>query len=224
MEREGFVRWRNNGWQWVGWNVDRSTWCKVMGSMIDCRWMQVYEHTEWSQGSTAWLMSRIELMTEDCRSEVNSPKIANITQSISNNLKSIQVDCRHDPHNSAHLLLRARQVVWQEQDFGLITDFRNTMKWTANRHQWLWPYFTNNCLLYSPEVQNISLRHRSHIHISALVFTSFSSLFSVISLNFSSTKLMHCISCLLQKLAHIYISQCSLVSHNMMPLPIVTSA
>ena len=89
MEREGLVRWRNNGWQWVGWNVDRSTWCKVMGSMIDCRWMQVYEHTEWNQGSTGWLVGRIELITEDCRSEMNSVKITNITQTISNNLKSI---------------------------------------------------------------------------------------------------------------------------------------
>ena len=57
--------------------------------MIVCRWVQVYEHTEWSQGSTGWLMSRIELMTEDCRSEMNSAKITNITQTISNNLKSI---------------------------------------------------------------------------------------------------------------------------------------
>ena len=57
--------------------------------MIDCRWMQVYEHTEWNQGSTGWLMSKIELMTEDCRSEMNSAKITNITQSIPNNLKSI---------------------------------------------------------------------------------------------------------------------------------------
>ena len=80
MEREGFVRWRNNGWQWVGWNVGRNTWCKVMGSMIDCRWMQVYEHTEWNQGSTGWLVGRIELITEDCRSEMNSAKITNITQ------------------------------------------------------------------------------------------------------------------------------------------------
>ena len=76
--------------------------------MIGCRWMQVYEHTEWSQGSTGWLMSRIELITEDCRSEMNSPKIANNTQFISNNLKSIQVDCRHDPHNSAHLFATCR--------------------------------------------------------------------------------------------------------------------
>ena len=60
-----------------------------MGSMIGCRWMQVYEHTEWNQGSTGWLVSRIELMTEDCRSEMNSAKITNITQTISNNLKSI---------------------------------------------------------------------------------------------------------------------------------------
>ena len=57
--------------------------------MIGCRWMQVYEHTEWNQGSTGWLVSRIELMTEDCRSEMNSAKITNITQTISNNLKSI---------------------------------------------------------------------------------------------------------------------------------------
>ena len=57
--------------------------------MIDCRWMQVYEHTEWNQGSTGWLVGRIELITEDCRSEMNSVKITNITQTISNNLKSI---------------------------------------------------------------------------------------------------------------------------------------
>ena len=57
--------------------------------MIDCRWMQVYEHTEWNQGSTGWLVGRIELITEDCRSEINSVKITNITQTISNNLKSI---------------------------------------------------------------------------------------------------------------------------------------
>ena len=56
---------------------------------IDCRWMQVYEHTEWNQGSTGWLVGRIELITEDCRSEMNSVKITNITQTISNNLKSI---------------------------------------------------------------------------------------------------------------------------------------
>ena len=67
---------------------DVKKWVR-MGSKIGCRWVQVYEHTEWSQGSTAWLMSRIELMTEDCRSEMNSVKITNITQTISNNLKSI---------------------------------------------------------------------------------------------------------------------------------------
>ena len=70
--------------------------------MIGCRWMQVYEHTKWSQGSTGWLMSRIELMTEDSRSEMSSPKITNVTQHISNSLKFIHVVCCLDPHNSEH--------------------------------------------------------------------------------------------------------------------------
>ena len=70
--------------------------------MIGYRWVQVYEHTEWSQGSTGWLLSRIELMTEDCRSEMNSAKITNVTPSISNSLRSIHVDCCLDPHNSEH--------------------------------------------------------------------------------------------------------------------------
>ena len=114
MEREGFVRWRNNGWQWVGWNVDRNTWCKVMGSMIDCRWMQVYEHTEWNQGSTGWLVGRIELITEDCRSEMNSVKITNITQTISNNLKSIHGLMILESYTISSLVLISG-VQWNEQ-------------------------------------------------------------------------------------------------------------
>ena len=73
-----------------------------------CRWVQVYEHSEWVRGSTGWLMSRIELMTENCRSEMNSAKITNVTQSISNRLKSIHVVCCRDPHNSEHLFATCR--------------------------------------------------------------------------------------------------------------------
>ena len=187
MEREGFVRWRNNGWQWVGWNVDRNTWCKVMGSMIDCRWMQVYEHTEWNQGSTGWLVGRIELITEDCRSEMNSAKITNITQTISNNLKSIHRLMILESYTISKMtglkrktlaLVLISGVQWNEQQIDT-SDYDHISLITV---------------CYTLQRFRTSLRHRSHIHISALVFTSFSSLFSVISLNFSSTKLIHCIS------------------------------
>ena len=110
---------------------DVKKWVR-MGSKIGCRWVQVYEHSEWGQGSTGWLMSRIELMTENCRSEMNSAKITNVTQSISNRLKSIHVVCCRDPHNSEHLFATCRTSRLTGyrlmHGFGLYTGIRSTAK------------------------------------------------------------------------------------------------
>ena len=92
-----------------------------MGSMIDCRWMQVYEHTKWNQGSTGWLVSRIELMTEDCRSEMNSAKITNHTDY----LQQPEIHPWADDSGVGHNLENDRI---ETQDSGLDTDFRSTVK------------------------------------------------------------------------------------------------
>ena len=110
---------------------DVKKWVR-MGSKIGCRWVQVYEHTEWGQEDWLSLMSRIELMTENCRSEMNSAKITNVTQSISNRLKSIHVVCCRDPHNSEHLFATCRTSRLTGyrlmHGFGLYTGIRSTVK------------------------------------------------------------------------------------------------
>ena len=77
-------------------------------------------------------LSRIELMTENCRSEMNSAKITNVTQSISNRLKSIHVVCCRDPHNSEHLFATCRTSRLTGyrlmHGFGLYTGIRSTVK------------------------------------------------------------------------------------------------
>ena len=77
-------------------------------------------------------LSRTELMTENCRSEMNSAKITNVTQSISNRLKSIHVVCCRDPHNSEHLFATCRTSRLTGyrlmHGFGLYTGIRSTVK------------------------------------------------------------------------------------------------
>ena len=98
-------------------------------AVVGCKFMNTRNG---GQGSTGWLMSRIELMTENCRSEMNSAKITNVTLSISNRLKSIHVVCCRDPHNSEHLFATCRTSRLTGyrlmHGFGLYTGIRSTVK------------------------------------------------------------------------------------------------
>ena len=173
-----------------------------MGSKIGCRWVQVYEHTEWGQEDWLSLMSRIELMTENCRSEMNSAKITNVTQSISNRLKSIHVVCCRDPHNSEHLFATCRTSRLTGyrlmHGFGLYTGIRSTVKWPANRYSVMYNHTSRLC---SPEVQNVScvigVTHTSP-H-----WPSPHSRHSSVRSHWTPRAPHPIISCLLQKLAHI---------------------
>ena len=65
---------------------------------------------------------------------------------------------------------------------------------------------------------------RAVLHLILVTVHCRSCNFVMKSLNSSDTRFNHCTFCLLQKLTHIPISQCVLVSHTTTPLPTIASA